>query len=82
MYFDIANISDDVNFEGDEQEQFMPVECLKTCDEYPFICKELRSIKVVWDLNVYGAWDNEKRGIYWMQSIQDISICHHRESSV
>ena len=78
--FDIARISDDVNFEGDATGMAYASGILKK----PVLNTRLsiRSFTLnkglLGDLDIYGAWDNEKKGIYLDAHIQekDISKVH------
>ena len=72
--FDIARISDDVNFEGDATGMAYASGVLKK----PVLDTRLSNQGRLGDLNVYGAWDNEKKGIYLDAHIQekDISKTH------
>lgn len=73
--FDIARVSDDVNFEGDATGTAYASGVFKkpvmntTLSVKNFTLNQGR----LGDLNVYGEWDNEKRGIFLDASIQDIS---------
>lgn len=73
--FDIANISDDVNFEGDATGTAYASGVFKkpVMNTRLFVKNFSLNQGRLGDLNVYGAWDNEKRGIYLDASIQDIS---------
>ena len=73
--FDIANISDDVNFEGDATGTAYASSVFKkpVMNTRLFVKNFSLNQGRLGDLNVYGAWDNEKRGIYLDASIQDIS---------
>lgn len=73
--FNIANISDDVNFEGDATGSAYASGVLKK----PIMNTHL-SIKNfslnqarLGDLDIRGAWDNEKRGIFLDAYIKDIA---------
>ena len=73
--FDIANISDDVNFEGDATGTAYASSVFKkpVMNTRLFVKNFSLNQGRLGDLNVYGAWNNEKRGIYLDASIQDIS---------
>ena len=73
--FDIARISDDVNFEGDATGMAYASGVLKkpVLDTRLSIMNFTLNGGLLGDLDIYGAWDNEKRGIYLDASIQDIS---------
>ena len=73
--FDIASISDDVNFEGDATGTAYASSVFKkpVMNTRLFVKNFSLNQGRLGDLNVYGAWDNEKRGIYLDASIQDIS---------
>ncbi len=80
--FDIANVSDDVNFEGDATGKAYASGVLKK----PVMNTRL-SIKdftlnkgLLGNLEVYGAWDNDKRGIYLDAYIQDKEPYHSHVS--
>ena len=64
--FDIARISDDVNFEGDATGMAYASGILKKpgLDARLFIRNFKLNNALLGDLNVYGAWDNDKKGIY------------------
>ena len=73
--FDIANISDDVNFEGDATGTAYASGVFKkpVMNTRLFVRNFSLNQGRLGDLDVYGAWDNEKRGIYLDASIQDIA---------
>lgn len=73
--FDIASISDDVNFEGDASGTAYASGVLKkpVMNTHLFVKNFSLNQGRLGDLNVYGAWDNENRGILLDASIKDIS---------
>lgn len=82
--FDIASISDDVNFEGDATGTAYASGVLKK----PLMNARL-SIKNfslnrgrLGDLDIYGEWDNENRGIRLDASIQDIAPSPSRVTGI
>ena len=55
----------------------------KTCDEYAFIYKNFSLNQGrLGDLNIYGEWDNENRGIRLDASIKDISTTPSRVTGI
>ncbi|WP_455585695.1 translocation/assembly module TamB domain-containing protein [Bacteroides sp.] len=78
--FDIARISDDVNFEGDATGMAYASGVLKkpVLDTRLSILNFTLNGGLLGDLNLYGAWDNEKKGIYLDAHIheKDISKTH------
>ena len=78
--FDIARISDDVNFEGDATGMAYASGVLKkpVLDTRLSIMNFTLNGGLLGDLDIYGAWDNEKKGIYLDAHIQekDISKTH------
>ena len=71
--FDIAQVSDDIHFEGDATGTAYAISLLK----YPILNTRL-NIKnfslndgLLGDLDIYGAWNNENKGIYLDASIQN-----------
>lgn len=81
--FDIANISDDVNFEGDATGTAYASSVFKkpVMNTRLFVKNFSLNQGRLGDLNVYGAWDNEKEESIWMLPFR-IYHRHHRESSV
>lgn len=73
--FDIANISDDVDFEGDATGTAYASGVLKkpVMNTHLFVKNFSLNQGRLGDLDIYGAWDNEKRGIRLDASIQDIA---------
>ena len=79
--FDIAQVSDDVYFEGDATGTAYAISLLK----YPILSTNL-NIKnftlnngLLGDLNIYGAWNNESKGIFLDAAIKNEE---NKESSV
>lgn len=65
------------------QELPMQVVFSKTCDEYAFIYKNFSLNQGrLGDLNIYGEWDNENRGIRLDASIKDISTTPSRVTGI
>ncbi len=84
--FDIASISDDVNFEGDATGTAYASGVFKkpVMNTRLFIKNFSLNQGRLGDLNIYGEWDNENRGIRLDASIKDISTtpsCHRHHSS-
>ncbi len=73
--FDIANISDDVNFEGDATGTAYASGVFKkpVMNTHLFVRDFSLNHGRLGDLDVYGTWDNEKRGIHLDASIKDIA---------
>ena len=73
--FDIASISDDVNFEGDATGTAYASGVFKkpVMNTRLFIKNFSLNQGRLGDLNIYGEWDNENRGIRLDASIKDIS---------
>ena len=73
--FDIANISDDVNFEGDATGTAYACGVLKkpVMNTRLFIKNFSLNQGRLGDLDIYGEWDNENRGIRLDAFIQDIA---------
>lgn len=78
--FDIARVSDAVNFEGDATGMAYASGVLKkpVLDTRLTIRNFTLNGGLLGDLNIYGAWDNDKKGIYLDADIQekDISKTH------
>ena len=73
--FDIASISDDVNFEGDATGTAYACGVLKkpVMNTRLFIKNFSLNQGRLGDLDIYGEWDNENRGIRLDAFIQDIA---------
>lgn len=73
--FDIAGISDDVNFEGDATGTAYASGVFKkpVMNVHLYVKNFTLNQGRLGDLDIYGTWDNEKRGIRLDASIQDIS---------
>lgn len=73
--FNIVNISDDVDFEGDATGTAYASGVLKkpVMNTHLFVKNFSLNQGRLGDLDIYGAWDNEKRGIRLDASIQDIA---------
>lgn len=73
--FELANISDDVNFGGDATGTAYASGVFKTpkMNTHLFVKNFSLNEGRLGDLDIYGAWDNEKRGIYLDASIKDIA---------
>lgn len=73
--FDIANISDDVNFEGDATGTAYASGVFKKplMNTRLFIKNFSLNQGRLGDLDIYGEWDNDNRGIRLDASIKDIS---------
>lgn len=82
--FDIARISDDVNFEGDASGTAYASGVLKkpVMNTHLFVKNFSLNQGRLGDLNVYGAWDNENRGILLDASIKDISRSPSRVTGI
>lgn len=78
--FDMANISGDVNFGGDATGTAYASGVLKkpVMNTNLFIKNFSLNEGRLGDLNIYGAWDNEKRGIFLDAHIQDGEPYHSR----
>lgn len=78
--FDIASISDDVNFEGDATGTAYASGVFKkpVMNTRLFIKNFSLNQGRLGDLNIYGEWDNENRGIRLDASIKDISTTPSR----
>ena len=78
--FDIARISDDVNFEGDATGMAYASGVLKKpiLDTRLSIMNFTLNGGLLGDLDIYGAWDNEKKGIYIDADIQEKDISRTR----
>lgn len=73
--FDIANVSDDVNFEGDATGTAYASGVLKKplMNTHLYVKNFSLNEGRLGDLDIYGEWDNENRGIRLDAAIQDIS---------
>ena len=82
--FDIANISDDVNFEGDATGTAYACGVLKkpVMNTRLFIKNFSLNQGRLGDLNIYGEWDNENRGIRLDAFIQDIAPSPSRVTGI
>ena len=82
--FDIASISDDVNFEGDATGTAYASGVFKkpVMNTRLFIKKFSLNQGRLGDLNIYGEWDNENRGIRLDASIKDISTTPSRVTGI
>ena len=82
--FDIASISDDVNFEGDATETAYASGVFKkpVMNTRLFIKNFSLNQGRLGDLNIYGEWDNENRGIRLDASIKDISTTPSRVTGI
>ena len=82
--FDIASISDDVNFEGDATGTAYASGVFKkpVMNTRLFIKNFSLNQGRLGDLNIYGEWDNENRGIRLDASIKDISTPPSRVTGI
>lgn len=82
--FDIASISDDVNFEGDATGTAYASGVMKTpvMNTRLFVKNFSLNEGRLGDLDIYGEWDNENRGIRLDASIQDISPSPSRVTGI
>lgn len=82
--FDIASISDDVNFEGDATGTAYASGVFKkpVMNTRLFIKNFSLNQGRLGDLNIYGEWDNENRGIQLDASIKDISTTPSRVTGI
>ena len=82
--FDIASISDDVNFEGDATGTAYASGVFKkpVMNTRLFIKNFSLNQGRLGDLNIYGEWDNENRGIRLDASIKDISTTPARVTGI
>ena len=82
--FDIASISDDVNFEGDATGTAYASGVFKkpVMNTRLFIKNFSLNQGRLGDLNIYGEWDNENRGIRLDASIKDISATPSRVTGI
>ena len=82
--FDIASISDDVNFEGDATGTAYASGVLKKpiMNTRLYIKNFSLNQGRLGDLDIYGEWDNENRGIRLDASIQDISPSPSRVTGI
>ena len=82
--FDIASISDDVNFEGDATGTAYASGVFKkpVMNTRLFIKNFSLNQGRLGDLNIYGEWDNENRGIRLDASIKDISMTPSRVTGI
>lgn len=82
--FDIASISDDVNFEGDATGTAHASGVFKkpVMNTRLFIKNFSLNQGRLGDLNIYGEWDNENRGIRLDASIKDISTTPSRVTGI
>ena len=82
--FDIASISDDVNFEGDATGTTYASGVFKkpVMNTRLFIKNFSLNQGRLGDLNIYGEWDNENRGIRLDASIKDISTTPSRVTGI
>ena len=82
--FDIASISDDVNFEGDATGTAYASGVFKkpVMNTRLFIRNFSLNQGRLGDLNIYGEWDNENRGIRLDASIKDISTTPSRVTGI
>ena len=82
--FDIASISDDVNFEGDATGTAYASGVFKkpVMNTSLFIKNFSLNQGRLGDLNIYGEWDNENRGIRLDASIKDISTTPSRVTGI
>ena len=82
--FDIASISDDVNFEGDATGTAYASGVFKkpVMKTRLFIKNFSLNQGRLGDLNIYGEWDNENRGIRLDASIKDISTTPSRVTGI
>ena len=82
--FDIASISDDVNFEGDATGTAYASGVFKkpVMNTRLFIKNISLNQGRLGDLNIYGEWDNENRGIRLDASIKDISTTPSRVTGI
>ena len=82
--FDIASISDDVNFEGDATGTAYASGVFKkpVMNTRLFIKNFSLNQGRLGDLNIYGEWDNENRGIRLDASIKEISTTPSRVTGI
>ena len=82
--FDIASISDDVNFEGDATGTAYASGVFKkpVMNTRLFLKNFSLNQGRLGDLNIYGEWDNENRGIRLDASIKDISTTPSRVTGI
>ena len=82
--FDIASISDDVNFEGDATGTAYASGVFKkpVMNTRLFIKNFSLNQGRLGDLNIYGEWDNENRGIRLDASIKDIFTTPSRVTGI
>lgn len=82
--FDIASISDDVNFEGDATGTAYASGVFKkpVMNTRLFIKNFSLNQGRLGHLNIYGEWDNENRGIRLDASIKDISTTPSRVTGI
>ena len=82
--FDIASISDDVNFEGDATGTAYACGVLKkpVMNTRLFIKNFSLNQGRLGDLDIYGEWDNENRGIRLDASIKDIAPAPSRVTGI
>lgn len=82
--FDIASISDDVNFEGDATGTAYASGVFKkpVMNTRLFIKNFSLNQGRLGDLNIYGEWDSENRGIRLDASIKDISTTPSRVTGI
>ncbi|MDD3037655.1 translocation/assembly module TamB [Bacteroides sp.] len=82
--FDIASISDDVDFEGDASGTAYASGILKKPVMNTHLSVKNFSLNQgrLGDLDIYGAWDNENRGIHLDASIKDISPTPSRVTGI
>ena len=82
--FDIASISDDVNFEGDATGTAYASGVLKkpVMNTRLFVKNFSLNEGRLGDLDIYGEWDNENRGIRLDASIQDITPAPSRVTGI
>lgn len=82
--FDIASISDDVNFEGDATGTAYASGVFKkpVMNTRLFIKNFSLNQGRLGDLNIYGEWNNENRGIRLDASIKDISTTPSRVTGI
>ena len=82
--FDIASISDDVNFEGDATGTAYASGVFKkpVMNTRLFIKNFSLNQGRLGDLNIYSEWDNENRGIRLDASIKDISTTPSRVTGI
>ena len=82
--FDIASISDDVNFEGDATGTAYASGVFKkpVMNTRLFIKNFSLNQGRLGDLNIYGEWGNENRGIRLDASIKDISTTPSRVTGI